>query len=94
MDDVRIDRARAHALVAEGARLIDVRTPDEFAGGAVPGAVNVPVQVIGEQIERYARPDETLVLYCKSGARSDLAARILRSMGYPRAYNLGGIGDW
>ena len=94
MDDIRIDRQTAHRLVAEGAKLIDARTPEENAGGALPGAINVPVQVIGEQIERFAKPEDTIVLYCRSGGRSDMAARILRSMGYPKAYNMGGIHEW
>ncbi len=94
MDDIRIDQQTAHRLVAEGAKLIDVRTHDENAGGALPGAINVPVQVIGEEIDKYAKPDETIVLYCRSGGRSDMAARILRSMGYSKAYNMGGIHEW
>jgi rhodanese-related sulfurtransferase len=94
MDDIRIDRTRAHALVDAGARLIDVRTPQEFDGGAAPGALNLPVQVIGTVISDHCQPDETLVLYCRSGARSDIAARMLRQMGYAKAYNAGGLGDY
>lgn len=94
MTDIRIARAKAHELVAAGAKLIDVRTPEEFAGGAVPGAVNVPVQVIAAEIDRFAKTDDTIVLYCKSGMRSDMAAKILRGMGFAQSYNLGGIGDW
>lgn len=94
MDDIRIARARAHQLVQDGAKLIDVRTPEEFAQGAVPGAVNVPVQVIAAEIDKHAQTGETIVLYCKSGMRSDVAAKILRGMGFARSYNLGGIGDW
>lgn len=94
MDDIRIDREKAHALVAAGAKLLDVRSPAEFAGGAVPGAVNVPVQVIAAEIAQHAQPTDTLVLYCHSGGRSDMATRILRSMGYAKSYNLGGMKDW
>ncbi len=94
MDAIRIARATAHDLVALGARLIDVRSPEEFAGGGLPGAVNLPVQVIAELIQDHAKPEETIVLYCKSGARSDVAARLLRSAGYAKAYNLGGISEW
>ena len=93
MDDVRIDRTRAHELVAAGARLVDVRTPEEFATGAHDGAVNIPVQVIGQTIDQHFAPDATLVLYCRSGMRSDIGARMLRQMGYAKAYNAGGIGD-
>ena len=94
MDEIRIDQQTAHRLVAEGAKLIDARTVDEFASGALPGAINVPVQVIGEEIDKHAKTSETIVLYCRSGARSDMAARILRSLGYAKSYNLGGIHEW
>lgn len=94
MEDIRIPRKTAHDLVAQGARLIDVRSPEEFAGGALPGALNLPVQVIAQQIQAHVKPDETVVLYCKSGARSDVAARLLRQAGYAKSYNLGGIGEW
>lgn len=93
-DDLRISRADAHAAVASGGKLIDVRTPEEFAGGAAPGAVNVPVQVIAAQIHAFADPEQTVVLYCKSGMRSDVAAKLLRGMGYAKAYNLGTVNDW
>ena len=46
MTDIFIDREKAHALVAAGAKLIDVRTPEEFEEGAAPGAVNVPVHYV------------------------------------------------
>jgi len=91
---IRIDAATAHKLVAEGAKIIDVRTPEEFAAGAKPGAVNIPVQVIGQQIADAASPTDTIVLYCKMGGRADVAANILRSMGYSKSFNVGGLYDW
>jgi phage shock protein E len=94
MDDIRIPRKTAHDLVTNGARLIDVRSPEEFASGALPGAINVPVQAVAQQIQAHAQPGDTIVLYCKSGARSDVAARLLRQAGYAKSYNLGGIGEW
>ncbi|MBM4344901.1 MAG: rhodanese-like domain-containing protein [Deltaproteobacteria bacterium] len=93
-DDIKISRTRAHELVTGGAKLIDVRTEAEFAMGAVPGAVNIPVQFIAQGIDQHAQTGDTLVLYCKSGMRSDLAAKVLRGMGFAKAYNLGGIGQW
>lgn len=94
MDDLRISRQDAHRAIAAGGKLIDVRTPDEFAGGAAPGAVNVPVQVIAAEIAQHAEPEDTVVLYCRSGMRSDVAAKILRGLGYTKAYNLGTLADW
>ncbi len=94
MSDIRIDAATAHKLVAAGAKVLDVRTPEEFAAGAKPGAVNIPVQVIAQEIANAASPDDTLVLYCKMGGRADVAAQILRSMGYAKCFNVGGLYDW
>lgn len=94
MDNSKIASAKARELVKNGAKLLDVRSPAEFAGGAVPGAINVPVQVIAAQIAAVAQPSETLVIYCAAGGRSAVATQILRSMGYKDAYNLGGIGEW
>lgn len=77
-----------------GAVLLDVRTPDEFAGGHVPGAVNVPLQQIG--IAEMAVPQKTtpLFVYCLSGARSAQATAALKRMGYDDVRNVGGIGSW
>jgi phage shock protein E len=94
MDNLRISREQAHAMVAAGAKVIDVRSPEEFAAGAAPGAINVPVQVVAAEIARYAQPSDTLVVYCKAGGRADVAVRTLRAMGYAAAYNLGGLSDW
>ena len=93
-EDLRISRVDAHSAVADGGKLIDVRTPEEFATGAAPGAVNVPVQVIAAQIHAFAEPEDTIVLYCESGMRSEIAAKLLRGMGYAKAYNLGTVKDW
>jgi len=94
MENTRIASAKAHELVKNGAKLLDVRSPAEFAGGAVAGAINVPVQVIATQIDDFAKPDETLVIYCAAGGRSAVATQIVRSMGYSHAYDMGGIGNW
>ncbi|MCS7088689.1 MAG: rhodanese-like domain-containing protein [Thermoflexales bacterium] len=73
--------------------LIDVRTPEEFRMGHIPGAKNIDVQVIGQRLKDIPQ-DKPVVLYCRSGSRSAIAASILRSAGYTEVYDLGGIGDW
>ena len=71
-----------------GAVILDVRSAAEYAGGHVPGAVNVPLN----QIPAMDRPkDAPLFLYCRSGARSGQAARLLQGSGYTRVTNIGGI---
>lgn len=75
-------------LYAEGATLVDVRGPDEFAGDGVEGAVNVPL----DDIEHHAdalRDRTPLLLYCRSGMRSQIAAEKLRAKGIDNAHDLG-----
>ena len=73
--------------------LVDVRTPEEFATGHIPTAVNVPHTSVAE------RPptDDTnalIILYCRSGSRSSVAEQALRKEGYKNIVNFGGILDW
>lgn len=88
---VPVDVARRH--LGEGAVVIDVRSPGEFSRGHLPGAVNVPLGEIARGIEKVAPDRNTVVLlHCLSGARSGMAARALRGLGYSRAFNLGSYG--
>lgn len=85
-----IDCERARALVADGAHLVDVRTPQEFAQGALPGAVNVPLQELFAGVQQF-ESNRPLVLYCASGARSHQAAQALSLFGRDGVHDLGGI---
>ena len=82
-------QAMAQAL-QRGGLLVDVRSPGEFAGGHLPGAINVP---LGSRDPRlHDQPKETpVVLYCASGSRSAMAARGLRKEGFAEVHNLGSI---
>jgi rhodanese-related sulfurtransferase len=73
--------------------LIDVRTPEEFATGHIPGAVNISVQSLPDRLNEIPT-DETIVVYCRSGNRSATATDILVNAGYTPVYDLGGIQDW
>jgi rhodanese-related sulfurtransferase len=79
-------------LIRGGATVVDVRTPDEFADGAYPGALNIPVQELGQRAAEIPR-DRPVVLYCASGARSAFAARMLKSSGWAQVVNAGGLDD-
>ena len=83
----------AEALVAEGARLVDVREADELVeDGRVEGALHVPLATLAERAEELT--GERVVLICRSGARSAMAADALRASGF-EAYNVdGGILAW
>lgn len=74
-----------------GAKVLDVRTPEEYQRDHLPGAVNVPLHELEERIAKVA-PDkgQPLLLHCLSGGRSGIAARKLRQMGYQQVFNLGG----
>jgi len=73
--------------------LIDVRSPGEYAGGYLDGAVNLPLDQLQAGIARVA-PDlgQPIVLYCASGGRSGMGCMLLQQMGYRQVSNGGGIG--
>ena len=81
------------ALSAGGPVVVDVRTPEEFAGGAYPDALNIPLDELGGRISEFGDPDREIVVYCASGARSAYAQRLLMQAGYTRVRNGGGIMD-
>lgn len=87
----RIDSATAARLVGEGAFLLDVRTPTEFATGAPKGAVNIPVQELAGRLDELPR-DRKIVAYCRSGARSATAVAQLVKAGF-EAHDAGGLGN-
>jgi phage shock protein E len=84
----RIHGERAKKLVAEGALLLDVRTPQEFSMGHVEGALNIPVQVINQRHKELPR-DKVIVVYCRSGRRSAHAAQLLLEAGFKEVYDIG-----
>ena len=74
---------------AERLFVLDVRTPEEFAQGHVPGAVNVPLDQLGARLAAVPR-DREVVIYCRTGRRSQLAADLLAANGYTRLRHLEG----
>jgi rhodanese-related sulfurtransferase len=86
--------AEVHRLVQAGARLLDVRTPGEFAGGHLPGALNVPLDQLDARAPELARDPAPVVVYCASGMRSAQAKRVLKGAGLAEVHDLGGMGRW
>jgi phage shock protein E len=78
--------------IRAGARVIDVRSSQEFAGSSYPKARNIPVDVLPSRLDELPR-DKPIVLYCASGARSARAARILKQAGFTDVTNAGGLGS-
>lgn len=75
----------------EGATLVDVREPSEFANGHIEGALNIPLRSIPAAEGQLANKDAKLFIYCLSGARSGRACGALKKMGYSDVTNIGGI---
>lgn len=75
--------------------VIDVREPQEWSAGLLPGALAIPRGVLEGQVDGHLPRDAEIVLYCAAGARSALAAVSLEEMGYTRVEHLeGGFGAW
>ncbi len=73
--------------------LLDVRTAEEYAAGHIPGAVLAPYDALAATFTE-ADKNRPIVLYCRSGNRSGIAMRTLRSMGYANLSDFGGIPNW
>ena len=69
------------AVEASGALVIDVRTPDEYAAGHIPGAVSIPLRTLGQNLDKVPT-DRQVFIYCKSGWRAGLAISSLGMVGY------------
>jgi phage shock protein E len=93
--DQRPDAAQAKALVAGGATLVDVRTQEEWDEGHVKGALLLPHREVAQKAASIL-PDKNapIVLYCRSGNRTELAKRALDQMGYTNVRSMtGGFED-
>ncbi len=75
-------------LVSNGASIIDVRTPGEFAGGHIKGAINIPLQQLEKNISKINK-SKPVITCCASGMRSGSAKSILKAKGYD-VHNGGG----
>lgn len=75
----------------EGAMLLDVRTPQEYREGHIPGSKSLPLQQLDKIGSIAENKDTILYVYCHSGARSRQAANIMQHMGYTNVHNIGGI---
>lgn len=70
----------------EGAYLVDVRTPEEFAQGSIEGAINIPLDEVQNRVMEF-RDKENLVIFCRTGNRSSQAIEILKKNGIYNATN-------
>ena len=103
--DLNVDHPPHSLITPEEARnrlnsdetiiLLDVRSEEEFLGEHIPGAILIPMDELARRAEtELADQGRTIIVYCRTGNRSDYAARLLAGLGYVAVYDLGGIVDW
>jgi rhodanese-related sulfurtransferase/putative effector of murein hydrolase LrgA (UPF0299 family) len=78
---------KAKALIEEGARLVDVRSQNEFAKGSIEGALNLPLEELALHTDEFKQGD--CLLFCSSGTRSHIATEKLKALGFQNIYDLG-----
>jgi rhodanese-related sulfurtransferase len=86
-----INEGVAEFKQTKGAVLIDVREPDEFAKGHIPGAISIPLQQFVQIQEAVPDKSAPLFVYCQFGGRSKRACTGFTKLGYANAKNIGGI---
>ena len=89
-----VDGAAAHQLVASGVKVVDVRTPAEFAEGHVPGAINIPYDEMEKRSAEIGPQSTPVLVYCRTGHRSGIAARTLREKGFSTLFDLQKYDKW
>jgi rhodanese-related sulfurtransferase len=77
-------------LVKNGAIIVDVRTREEFLGGHINGSINIPLDQLGNNLNKLKDKKRTVITCCASWSRSAFAKKNLNSFGYMNVYNGGG----
>ena len=92
---ISLDEAKALMAESEGYTLLDVRTKEEYESGYIPGAINIPLSDINENVVS-SLPDKSqmILVYCRSGNRSRQASDKLSRLGYTNIIEIGGINSW
>ena len=92
---INMDEAITMMEEESGYVILDVRTPEEFAGKHIPGAINIPNETIGTaEIPELPDKDQLILVYCRSGNRSKQASEKLAALGYSNIVEFGGFNDW
>jgi rhodanese-related sulfurtransferase len=92
-DGREISRDEAQKLIEDGAQLIDVRADHEWEMGRIEGATHLPLAELSERVGEVDK-DRPVVLYCRGGNRSTMAAEALAAEGYDAAKLSEGIVGW
>ncbi len=90
----QVGSAELVQLQGSGVRVVDVRTPSEYASGHIPGALNVPLDQVQQVASTWSK-DGAVAVYCATGARSASAAAYLAGQGFTKVYDLAnGMASW
>ena len=93
--NITAEEAKQIMDTEEGYIILDVREQDEYDAGHIPGAILIPYTQIAEKAEEVLTDKDQLILvYCRSGRRSKIAAEALVELGYTNIMEFGGIIDW
>lgn len=92
---ISAEAVRARLKSGDPVYLLDVRTPEAYAEVHIPGSINLPLAGIQQSVGS-AVPDKgaKIIVYCRSGGRSEMAAAKLLAMGYTNVSDMGGIFGW
>ena len=94
-ENITAEEAKQIMDSEEGYIILDVRTQEEYDGGHIPGAIVISHEEIAEKAEEaLTDKDQLILVYCRSGRRSKLAAEALVELGYTNIKEFGGIIDW
>jgi len=89
------EEGKAFLEATPTAILVDVRTEPEYKEIRIPGSILIPLNDLPNRLSELPKdPSKPIVVYCRSGNRSSVAASILVEAGFPAVYDLGGIIDW
>ena len=93
--NITVEEAKVLMDSGESHIILDVRTQEEYDQGHIPGAIVIPdTQIKARAEEMLTDKDQLILVYCRSGRRSKLAAEILAELGYTNIKEFGGIIDW
>ncbi len=90
-----ISQEKAKQMMKGDVIVLDVREKNEYLGGHIKDAQSTPLSNIAENVKKIVKDkSNTLLVYCHSGARSNMAEMKLKKMGYTNVHNFGGIMTW
>lgn len=82
-----VDIDKAKSLLQQGAQLVDVRSPNEYANDSVAGSINLPLEELEHHIAKFKQ--SSCIVFCNSGTRSHIATQKLKSHGLENVFNIG-----